>query len=89
MAPTPLGRRPSSFHVDGNSTVLDRGQTLIEVPSGSEFYFTFSASDPNGLPVMIDVTSDKSEGWRHAGSDHSSSWTAFSKAVRSTGCTST
>jgi len=58
------------IHVDGNSTVLDSGQTLIEVPSGSEFYFTFSASDPNGLPVMIDVTSDKSEGWRHAGSDH-------------------
>ena len=50
--------------------MLDSGQTLIEVPSGSEFYFTFSASDPNGLPVMIDVTSDKSEGWRHAGSDY-------------------
>jgi hypothetical protein len=50
--------------------VLDSGQTLIEVPSGSEFYFTFSASDPNGLPVVIDVTSDKSEGWRHSGSDH-------------------
>ncbi len=58
------------LQVDGNSTVLDSGQTLIEVPSGSEFYFTFSASDPNGLPVMIDVTSDKSEGWRHAGSDY-------------------
>ena len=58
------------IQVDGNSTVLDGGQTLIEVPSGSEFYFTFSASDPNGLPVMIDVTSDKSEGWRHVGSDY-------------------
>ena len=58
------------IQVDDNSTVLDSGQTLIEVPSGSEFYFTFSASDPNGLPVVIDVTSDKSEGWRHSGSDH-------------------
>ena len=58
------------IQVDGNSTVLDSGQALIEVPSGSEFYFTFSASDSNGQPVMIDVTSDKSAGWRHTGSDY-------------------
>ena len=58
------------IQVDGNSTVLDSGQALIEVPSGSEFYFTFSTSDSSGLPVSIDITSDKSAGWRHTGSDY-------------------
>ncbi len=58
------------IQVDGNTTVLDSGQTLIEVPSGSEFYFTFSTSDSSGLPVSIEVTSDKTAGWRHTGVDY-------------------
>ena len=58
------------IQVDGNTTVLDSEQTHIEVTSGSEFYFTFSTSDSSGLPVSIDITSDKSAGWRHTGSDY-------------------
>ena len=58
------------IQVDGNTTVLDSEQTRIEVTSGSEFYFTFSTSDSSGLPVSIDITSDKSAGWRHTGSDY-------------------
>ncbi len=56
--------------IDGNTTVLDSGQAHIEVSSGSEFYFTFSTSDSSGLPVSLEVTSDKSAGWRHTGVDH-------------------
>ncbi len=56
--------------IDGNTTVLDSGQAHIEVPSGSEFYFTFSTSDSSGLPVSLEVTSDKSAGWRHTGVDY-------------------
>ena len=58
------------IQVDGNTTVLDSGQTHIEVPSGSEFYFTFSTSDSSGLPVSIEVTSDKTAGWKHTGVDY-------------------
>ena len=58
------------IQVDGNTTVLDSEQTHIEVTSGSEFYFTFNTSDSSGLPVSIDITSDKSAGWRHTGSDY-------------------
>ena len=58
------------IQVDGNTTVLDSGQTHIEVPSGSEFYFTFSTSDSSGLPVSVEVTSDKTAGWRHTGVDY-------------------
>ena len=58
------------IQVDGNTTVLDSEQTHIEVTSGSEFYFTFSTSDSSGLPVSIDITSDKSAGWRHTGVDY-------------------
>nr|AIF24498.1 hypothetical protein [uncultured marine group II/III euryarchaeote SAT1000_32_C10] len=58
------------IQADGNTTVLDSEQTHIEVTSGSEFYFTFNTSDSSGLPVNIDITSDKSAGWRHTGSDY-------------------
>ncbi len=54
---------------DENSTGLDAGSTHLEVPSGIYIDFTFSASDVGGLPVAIEVTSDKSEGWRHSGND--------------------
>ena len=50
--------------------MLGSEQTHIEVTSGSEFYFTFDTSDSSGLPVNIDITSDKSAGWRHTGSDY-------------------
>jgi len=46
---------------------LDSNLANIEVPSGSHFYFSFDASDENGLPVSIGVTSNKSQGWAHSG----------------------
>ena len=66
----PIWEAAFEIQVDGNTTVLDSEQTHIEVTSGSEFYFTFSTSDSSGLPVSIDITSDKSAGWRHTGVDY-------------------
>jgi len=66
----PIWEATFEIQVDGNTTVLDSEQTHIEVTSGSEFYFTFSTSDSSGLPVSIEVTSDKTAGWRHTGVDY-------------------
>ncbi|HIL44509.1 MAG TPA: hypothetical protein EYG36_05760, partial [Candidatus Poseidoniales archaeon] len=66
----PIWEATFEIQVDGNTTVLDSEQIHIEVISGSEFYFTFSTSDSSGLPVSIDITSDKSAGWRHTGVDY-------------------
>ena len=56
--------------IDGESNVLDSSAELLQVPSGSEFYFDFSASDSSLLPVGIEVTMDKSENWRQLGVDN-------------------
>ena len=56
--------------IDGESHVLDSSTAVLEVPSGSEFYFDFSASDSSSLPVGIVVSMNKSENWRHAGVDN-------------------
>jgi len=50
-----------------NSTELEISEDHLEVPSGRDIDFSFSASDVGGLPVSIEVASDKSEGWSHAG----------------------
>ena len=52
---------------DGNSTELEISEDYLEVPSGRDIDFSFSASDVGGLPVYIEVASDKSEGWSHSG----------------------
>ena len=52
-----------------NSTELEISEDHLEVPSGRDIDFSFSASDVGGLPVYIEVASDKSEGWRHSGTD--------------------
>jgi hypothetical protein len=52
-----------------NSTELEISEDHLEVPSGRDIDFSFSASDVGGLPVSIEVASDKSEGWRHSGTD--------------------
>ena len=54
-------------NIDGTVNDLDSNLANIEVPSGSHFYFSFDASDENGLPVSIGVTSNKSQGWAHSG----------------------
>ena len=57
------------IQVDGEMIELDSDNSVIEVPSSSEFYFRFYAHDSNSLPVEIEVTSDKSENWRHSAYD--------------------
>ena len=54
---------------DENSTELEISEDHLEVPSGRDIDFSFSASDVGGLPVFIEVASDKSEGWSHSGID--------------------
>ena len=56
--------------LDGeNSTELEISEEHLEVPSGRDIEFSFNASDVGGLPVYIEVASDKSEGWSHSGID--------------------
>ena len=62
------------IQIDGETTELDSSNPIIEVPSGSEFYFRFLANDTSPVwsgtqPVEIEVTSDKSENWRHSSFD--------------------
>nr|AIE90349.1 D-aminoacylase [uncultured marine group II/III euryarchaeote AD1000_02_G03] len=57
------------IQIDGETIELDSDKAIIEVPSGSEFYFRFNAHDSGSLPVEIEVTSDKSENWRHSSFD--------------------
>jgi hypothetical protein len=54
-------------NIDGVVNDLDSNLANMEIPSGSHFYFSFDASDENGLPVSIKVTSNKSQGWVHSG----------------------
>ena len=54
-------------NIDGVVNDLDNNLANMEIPSGSHFYFSFDASDENGLPVSIKVTSNKSQGWVHSG----------------------
>lgn len=57
------------IQIDGETIELDSSKSIIEVPSGSEFYFRFNAYDSGSLPVEIEVSSDKSENWRHSAFD--------------------
>ncbi len=56
--------------VDGDLVLLDSSAEVLEVPSGSELYFDFSASDSNSLPVAIEVFTNKTENWQHSGVDN-------------------
>ena len=66
---SPTWEASFEIQIDGETIELDSDKAIIEVPSGSEFYFRFNANDSNSLPVEIEVTSDKSENWRHSSFD--------------------
>ena len=66
---SPTWEASFEIQIDGETVELDSDNPIIEVPSGSEFYFYFNAHDSNSLPVEIEVTSDKSENWKHSAFD--------------------
>ena len=66
---SPTWEASFEIQIDGETIELDSDKAIIEVPSGSEFYFRFNAHDSGSLPVEIEVTSDKSENWRHSSFD--------------------
>ena len=66
---SPTWEASFEIQIDGETIELDSDKAIIEVPSGSEFYFRFNAHDSGSLPVDIEATSDKSENWRHSSFD--------------------
>lgn len=66
---SPTWEASFEIQIDGETIELDSDKAIIEVPSGSEFYFRFNAHDSGSLPVEIEATSDKSENWRHSSFD--------------------
>ena len=66
---SPIWDASFEIQIDGETIEIDSSKPIIEVPSGSEFYFRFNAYDSGSLPVEIEVTSDKSENWRHSSFD--------------------
>ncbi len=66
---SPIWDASFEIQIDGETIEIDSSKPIIEVPSGSEFYFRFNAYDSDSLPVEIEVTSDKSENWRHSSFD--------------------
>ena len=66
---SPTWEASFEIQIDGETIELDSDKAIIEVPSGSEFYFRFNAHASGSLPVEIEVTSDKSENWRHSSFD--------------------
>ncbi len=70
--PTVDGRPPvwnGKFSIDGNEgEVIENGSlTPILAPAGSVISFEVNASDDSSLPVLLELYTNVSEGWRQTG----------------------
>lgn len=54
---------------DGSQVIHDETQSQISVRSDSQLTMNITSTDDFGQPVLIEVTSNKSQGWRHFSND--------------------
>ena len=54
---------------DGSQVIHDETQSYISVRSDSQLTMNITSTDDFGQPVLIEVTSNKSQGWRHFSND--------------------
>tara|TARA_Y100001970_G_scaffold287137_1_gene411058 strand:- start:23782 stop:27138 length:3357 start_codon:yes stop_codon:yes gene_type:complete len=54
---------------DGSEVIHDETQSYIRVRSDSQLTMNITSNDDFGQPVLIEVTSNKSQGWRHFSND--------------------
>ena len=54
---------------DGTEVIHDETQSNIRVRSDSQLTMNVTSTDDLGQPVLIEVTSNKSQGWRHFSND--------------------
>ena len=54
---------------DGTEVTHDETQSNIRVRSDSQLTMNITSTDDLGQPVLIEVTSNKSQGWRHFSND--------------------